>query len=60
MAGLLEEGDEIMTEGQEQDDASADLALIAAAQKVEHYEISAYGRRDHWRDRSASPKWPFF
>src|SRR4051812_29619880 len=43
MAGLLEEGDEVIEEGQEKDDAAADLALIAAAQKVEHYEISAYG-----------------
>jgi Mn-containing catalase len=43
MAGLLEEGEEVIGEGQEMDDAAADLALIAAAQKVEHYEISAYG-----------------
>jgi Mn-containing catalase len=43
MAGLLAEGDEVMEEGAEQDDIAADLALIAAAQKVEHYEISAYG-----------------
>jgi Mn-containing catalase len=43
MAGLVEEGEEVMDEGQELDDAAADLALIAAAQKVEHYEISAYG-----------------
>ena len=43
MQGLLEEGDEVMADGQEMDDAAADLALIAAAQKVEHYEISAYG-----------------
>jgi Mn-containing catalase len=43
MEGLLEEGDEVMEEGQELADAPADLALIAAAQKVEHYEISAYG-----------------
>ena len=43
MQGLLEEGDEVIEEGQEKDDAAADLALIAAAQKVEHYEISAYG-----------------
>jgi Mn-containing catalase len=43
MAGLLEEGDEVIEEGREKDDVSADLALIAAAQKVEHYEISAYG-----------------
>ena len=43
MAGLIEEGDEVIEETGEQDDAAADLALIAAAQKVEHYEISAYG-----------------
>ena len=43
MAGLLEEGEEVMEEGEEKDDVAADLALIAAAQKVEHYEISAYG-----------------
>ena len=43
MAGLLEEGNEIIEEGKEKDDVAADLALIAAAQKVEHYEISAYG-----------------
>jgi Mn-containing catalase len=43
MAGLIEEGEEVMAEGEEQDDIAADLALIAAAQKVEHYEISGYG-----------------
>jgi Mn-containing catalase len=43
MAGLLEEGDEVIEEGRKKDDPAADLALIAAAQKVEHYEISAYG-----------------
>jgi Mn-containing catalase len=43
MAGLIEEGEEVMEEGNEKDAVSADLALIAAAQKVEHYEISAYG-----------------
>jgi Mn-containing catalase len=43
MEGLVEEGNEVMEEGQELNDAAADLALIAAAQKVEHYEISAYG-----------------
>jgi len=43
MAGLLEEGDEVIEEGKEQDGVAADLALIASAQKVEHYEISAYG-----------------
>ena len=43
MAGLLAEGEDVMEEGQDKDDVPADLALIAAAQKVEHYEISAYG-----------------
>jgi Mn-containing catalase len=43
MAGLLEEGNEIIEEAKEKDGVAADLALIAAAQKVEHYEISAYG-----------------
>ncbi len=43
MTGLLEEGEEVIEEGEQKDAISADLALIAAAQKVEHYEISAYG-----------------
>jgi Mn-containing catalase len=43
MQGLIEEGDEVISEGEDKNPASADLALIAAAQKVEHYEISAYG-----------------
>ena len=43
MEGLVEEGAEVIDDGKELDDAAADLALIAAAQKVEHYEISAYG-----------------
>jgi len=43
MAGLLQEGDEVMEDGEEKDDIAADLSLIAAAQKLEHYEMSAYG-----------------
>jgi Mn-containing catalase len=43
MAGLVEEGQEVITEGKEKEDVLADLAIIAAAQKVEHYEIAAYG-----------------
>ncbi len=41
MRGLLEEGGEVMAE--DADEPFADLGMIAAAQKVEHYEISAYG-----------------
>lgn len=43
MMGLLEEGEETIQEGRDKEPATADLALIAAAQRVEHYEISAYG-----------------
>jgi Mn-containing catalase len=43
MKGLVEEGQEIIEEAAGQDDLAADLALITAAQKVEHYEIAAYG-----------------
>jgi Mn-containing catalase len=43
MAGLWAEGDEVIEDGEDKDDVAADLGLIAAAQKVEHYEISAYG-----------------
>jgi len=42
MQGLVEEGQEIITEGKEKDEIEADLGLVAAAQKVEHYEISSY------------------
>jgi Mn-containing catalase len=42
MMGLVEEGQEVMQEGEEKEDAAADLALISAAQRVEHYEISGY------------------
>jgi Mn-containing catalase len=42
MQGIVEEGQEVMQEGEKKDDASADLALIGAAQRVEHYEISGY------------------
>src|SRR3982751_2371303 len=43
MMGLIEEGKETMEENSEKEELASDLALIAAAQKVEHYEISAYG-----------------
>ena len=43
MAGLIEEGEETIDEGTSKDPLAADLALIASAQKVEHYEIAGYG-----------------
>jgi ferritin-like metal-binding protein YciE len=41
MEGLVKEGQEIMEENEPS--AALDAALIGAAQKVEHYEIAAYG-----------------
>lgn len=43
MMGLVEEGQETIDEGKDKEPAAADLALITAAQKIEHYEISGYG-----------------
>lgn len=41
MEGLLDEAQEILDQGLAPE--VADAAIIAAAQKVEHYEIAAYG-----------------
>lgn len=41
MEGLIAEGKEVLEE--DGDGAVIDVALIAAAQRVEHYEIAAYG-----------------
>ncbi len=41
MEGLLKEGKEVLEK--RGDDAVKDAALIAAAQRVEHYEIAGYG-----------------
>ena len=40
MKGLIEEGEEVM---KEMEGSTLDAALIASAQKVEHYEIATYG-----------------
>lgn len=48
MEGILEEGKQLMEE-----DASPDVldaALIAGAQKVEHYEIASYGTVRAWAE----------
>ena len=41
MEGVIEEGSEIIEE--EADDEVRDAGLIAAAQRVEHYEMAGYG-----------------
>ena len=46
MAGIIQEGQETMQEDAE--GAVMDAALIAAAQRAEHYEIGAYGTCIEW------------
>lgn len=48
MKGLLEEGSEEM---EQEEGPLRDLAMIAAAQRVEHYEIAAYGTARSAADR---------
>lgn len=48
MQGLLEEAKGMMEDHKES--ALGDAALIAAAQKVEHYEIATYGTLCTWCD----------
>jgi len=43
MEGLVKEGSEILKEEDDIDGEVKDAALIAAAQRVEHYEIAGYG-----------------
>ena len=46
MAGIIKEGKAMLEE--DLDGATLDAALIAAAQRVEHYEIAAYGTLVTW------------
>ena len=46
MVGLIDEGDEMM--GEDFETGVKDAALISAAQRVEHYEIAAYGCVRTW------------
>jgi len=49
MEGLIEEGNELLQEDAEPN--VLDAGLIAAAQKVEHYEIASYGTARTWAER---------
>ena len=46
MAGIIEEGQAILEE--DFDETTIDACLIAAAQRVEHYEMAAYGTLVAW------------
>jgi ferritin-like metal-binding protein YciE len=49
MEGLIEEGDELLKEDVDPD--VLDAGLIAAAQKVEHYEMAGYGTARAWAQK---------
>ena len=46
MQNLIKEGQEMMSEAEDED--TLDALMIAAAQKIEHYEIAAYGTLRVW------------
>jgi ferritin-like metal-binding protein YciE len=48
MKGILDEGEDTFTEKGSPE--TLDAAIIMAAQKVEHYEIAAYGSLATWAD----------
>jgi ferritin-like metal-binding protein YciE len=48
MEGLVKEGSETLEEDMPED--TKDAGIIAAAQRVEHYEIAAYGTVRTWAD----------
>ncbi|SDB48458.1 YciE/YciF ferroxidase family protein [Bauldia litoralis] len=47
--GIVEEGEEIMSEAE--DPEALDAGLIAAAQAAEHYEIARYGTMVAWAEK---------
>ncbi len=49
MEGLIEEAEKMM--GEEMTPEVMDAAIIASAQRVEHYEISGYGTCRAWAER---------
>jgi ferritin-like metal-binding protein YciE len=49
MKGLIEEGSELLQELKGK--SSIDAGIIAAAQKVEHYEIASYGTVKAWAEQ---------
>ena len=46
--GIIEEGDMVMSKDASEE--AMDAAIIAGAQKVEHYEISGYGSAAHYAE----------
>ncbi len=51
IAGLVEEGKEVMKNSVGADPAVRDAALIASAQRIEHYEMAGYGTVRTWAEQ---------
>jgi ferritin-like metal-binding protein YciE len=51
--GIIEEASEIMKDAE--DDTVRDAGMLAAAQAVEHYEISRYGTLKSWAEKLEFP-----
>ena len=49
MKGLIEEGEDIVKE--QKNSSALDTGIIAACQKVEHYEIASYGTLCAWAEQ---------
>jgi ferritin-like metal-binding protein YciE len=54
MEGVLKEGDELV--GKDAPPAVRDAAIISAAQRVEHYEMAAYGTVRTWAEQLGHEK----
>lgn len=54
MAGIIEEGAETL--GKDLDGAVMDAAIVAAAQRAEHYEMAAYGTAAAWAEALGLPE----
>ena len=52
--GIIEEAEEVMKEAK--DETVRDAAMLAAAQSVEHYEISRYGTLVAWAEKMEMPE----
>ena len=48
MEGIIKEGEKVMAK--DATDEAMDAAIIAGAQKIEHYEISGYGSAAHYAE----------
>lgn len=54
MEGILAESDDLLSESSKK--TVRDTAILAAAQKIEHYEIATYGTLREWAQQLGQPE----